>query len=186
MPGPVDELIKAVAEGSRMAAPGDGALVRAHVAQSPFNREMRREEAWSRLGFSVAGSPHPSRRTEMITSTTILSSLEFHTAKRILDGQWKPETTPDTYEADCQRAARAAYLVKAGVRSVALAATQARVSATDFPNLQVGPGQVLLVVYDTEKSRIVTGYYLPEAVTSLQVYKHWIQRPRPVVLPLTP
>lgn len=186
MPGPVDQLIADVATGMRNAAPGDGATVRAHIAQAPFNREVRREDAWSRLGVSVAGAPHPSRKGEFIAGSTSLSSLEFHTAKRVLDGQWKPQTTPDAYEADCKRAAQTAYLVKAGVRIVPLAATQARVTATEFPNVLLKAGQVLLVVYDTEKSRIVTSYYLPEASASLQVYKNWIQRPRPVVLPASP
>lgn len=186
MPGPVDELIKAVAEGTRKAMPGDGDLVKAHIARASFNREVRREEAWARLGYSVAGAPHPTRAGETITGTTSLSSLEFHTAKRVLDGQWRLQTTPDAYEADCQRAAQTAYLVKAGVRRVPLAATQARVTATEFPNVLLKAGQVMLVVYDTEKSRIVTSYYLPEASASLQVYKNWIQRPRPVVLPASP
>lgn len=169
MPGPVDELIKAVAEGARKAAPGDGALVKTHIAQAPFNREVRREDAWARLGYSVAGAAHPARLGETISATTSLSSLEFHTAKRVLDGQWAPQTTPEAYEADCQRAAQMAYLVKAGVRGVPLAATQARVTATDSPNMRVVPDQVLLVVYDTVKARIVTSYYLPDADAPLQV-----------------
>lgn len=185
MPGPVDQLIAEVAEGKRNAATGDGDTVRAHIAQAPFNREVRKEEAWSRLGISVTGQPHPSNPQQTISSTTPLSSLEYHVAKHMLDGEWKPGTSPEAYERDCQLAAQKAYIVKAGVRIVALAATQARVNATDFPNLNFKPGQVLLVIYDTVKSRIVTGYYLPEAEAPNQVYKKWIQKPRPVVLSLT-
>ena len=181
-----DELIAAIARGERRAQPGDGTIVRDHIASSPFNREPRLERAWALIGDSVVGEPHPTRPGVTITETTSLTSLERHVAKRVRDGQWKPDTTCEQYEADCQRAAKAAYLVKAGVRSgVALAATQTRVTASEFPKVNVVPGQVLFVVYDTQKARITTCYYVPEAQAPVRVYNHWVQKPRPVVLPLS-
>jgi hypothetical protein len=184
MPTTVDELIAALARGERKPEPSDGQTVRAHIAAAPFNRESRQEQAWSRIGESVVGCPHPSTPGASIASTTYLTSLEYHVAKRIRGGQWKSATTPLQYEADCQHAAAIATIVKAGVRGVPLAATQTRVTASDFPMVNVVPGQVLLVVYDTVKARIATAYYLHEAEAPIQVYKQWVQKPRPVVLPV--
>ena len=82
-------------------------------------------------------------------------------------------------------AASLATIVKAGVRVVPLAATQTHAKADDFPCMNLMPGQVLLVVYDTDKQRITTSYYLREADAPIRVYKLWVQRPRPVVLPLS-
>lgn len=184
MPTVEDSLIAALAKGERKPQPGDGATVRAYISKTAFNRERRPESAWSRLGESVVGCPHPSTGMPII-DTTDLTSLEYHVAKRINGHQWKSGTTPEAYEADCQHAAAIASLVKAGVRIVPLAATQTRVSASEFPRVSVVPGQVLLVVYDTNKSRITTAYYLPEAQAPIQVYKHWVQQPKPVVLPIS-
>lgn len=180
----VDELIAALAKGERKPEPTDGLAVRAHVATAAFNREARQEQAWSRIGDSVVGCPHPSQVGVVITPTTSLTSLDYHVAKRIQGGQWKQGTPPAQYEADCQQAAAAAEIVKAGVRVVPLAATQTRVTTANFPFIRVSPGQVMLVVYDTVKQRITTAYYLPAAELPIQVYKHWVQKPRPVVLPL--
>jgi hypothetical protein len=179
-----DELIAAIARGERKAQPGDGRLVRTHISQAPFNRERRLEKQWARIGDTVVGCAHPTGGAP-ITNDTALSSLERHVAKRIRDGQWKASTTISQYEADCQRAAGIASIVKAGVRMVPLAATQTHVTAADFPQLTIVPGQVVLVVYDTDKKRITTSYYLPEAQAPVQVYKHWVQQPRPVLLPLS-
>lgn len=180
-----DELIREIAHGRRKVAPGDGALVRGHIASAPFNRESRREEQWALIGDTVVGCPHPTEQGVTIASRTSLTSLERHLAKRIRDGQWRTTTTPSEYEADCQRAAAQATVVKAGVRLVALAATQTHAKAGDFPLMNHRAGQVVLVVYDTEKRRITTSYYLPEAEAPIQVYKYWVQSPRPVVLPLS-
>jgi hypothetical protein len=180
-----DELIAAIARGEREVGGGDGELVRRHIAASPFNREIRAERSWSQIGESVVGCPHPVLPGQVISATTALSSLEFHIAKRIRDGQWKPNTSPDQYESDCQRAASKATIVKAGVRGNPLAATQTYAAAADFPQMLVKPGQAVLVVYDTVKHRITTSYYLPAASLPLQVYKYWVQNPRPVVLPVS-
>lgn len=181
-----DQLIAAIARGEQKAQPGDGATVREHIGRSPFNAERREERAWARVGDSVVGCQHPVVAGTVISESTLLSSLERHLAKRIRDGQWKPGTTPQQYEEDCQRAARTATIVKAGVRAdIALAATQSPVKAEMFPQVQVAPGQVFFVVYDTNKKRITTNYYLPEAQAPVQVYKKWVQKPRPVVLPLS-
>ena len=179
-----DQLIGAIARGERKPDSTDGERVRQHVSAAAFNREVRPESSWARLGESVVGCPHPSRPGENIRSTTSLSSLEFHIAKRIKGGHWKPVTTPDDYEADRRRRSKA-YLVKAGVRGVALAALQARVTTEDYPRVEIRPGYVILVVYDTSKQRITTGYCLPETEAPNRVYKYWIQKPRPVVLPLS-
>jgi hypothetical protein len=180
----VDTLIAALAKGERKPAPGDGATVRAHISKAPFNRERRPESAWSRVGESVVGCPHPSTG-QPIAGNTGLTSLEYHVAKRIRGGQWRSGTTPEEYEVDCRHAAALASVVKAGVRIVPLAATQTRVTSPDFPRVHFVPGQVLLVVYDTAKSRITTAYYLPEADAPIQVYKYWVQKPKPVVLPIS-
>ncbi len=180
----IDELITLIATGKQKPGPNDGQQVRAHIGAAPFNRETRVAEAWGRLGESVVGCPHPSDPTKTIDATTSISSLEYHVAKRIQDGQWRAITKPADYEADCQRTATSASVVKAGVRLVPLAATQTRLTTEAFPLVNVVPGQVLLVVYDTVKKRITTCYYLLEANAALRVYKFWIQKPRPVVLPV--
>lgn len=180
-----DEVISEIAQGQRKVAPGDGALVRDHIAKAPFNREPRLEKEWSVVGDTVVGCPHPTQQGVTISEKTSLTSLERHLAKRIRDGQWLPSTTPTEYEADCQRAASLASVVKAGLRVVPLAATQTHAKATDFPRMKLLAGQVLLVVYDTAKRRITTSYYLPEADAPIRVYKYWVQNPRPVVLPLS-
>lgn len=182
-----DELIDAIARGTQKAEPGDGLRVRQHIASSPFNQERRREDQWARIGDTVVGCAHPSAPGTVIEANTLLSSLDRHLAKRIRDGQWKPGTTPQQYEQDCQRAAGGATVVKAGVRDgVALAAAQAPVKAETFPQVVFKSGHAFLVVYDTHKQRITTNYYLPEAQLPVQVYKGWVQKPRPVVLSLTP
>ncbi len=181
-----DELISEIAQGRRKVAPGDGGVVRAHIAKAAFNRETRLEKDWSAVGDTVVGCPHPTQHGVTISEKTSLTSLERHLAKRIRDEQWLPTTTPTEYEADCQRAASLASVVKAGVRLVPLAATQTHAKAADFPRMKLLAGQVLLVVYDTAKRRITTSYYLPEADAPIRVYKYWVQKPRPVVLPLSP
>jgi hypothetical protein len=182
-----DELIDAIAKGIQKVQPGDGPRVRQHIGSAAFDREPRSEEEWARVGDTVVGCEHPSQPGTFIEAHTVLSSLDRHLAKRIRDGQWKSGTTPQQYEEDCQRAACTATVVKAGVRDgVSLAAAQTPVKADAFPQVVFVSGHAFLVVYDTRKKRITTNYYLPEAQLPVQVYKKWVQHPRPVVLPLTP
>jgi len=181
----IHQLIRELAAGSRKPSPSDGPRVSQHVSQSPFNRVVRPHETWARGDYSVKGCPHPSRPTEVIEDHTKLSSLEFHVAKRIQSGQWKASTTPTSYERDCQRAAAAAYLVKAGIRNaIPLVATQSRVSKELFPSILAPPAHILLVVYDASKEWISTGYCIQEADAPNRVYGKWVKQPPPQVLPL--
>jgi hypothetical protein len=154
----VDELITAVAEGQRVPVAGDGDLVRDHLAHAPFWPGKKTATEWGRLGYSVEGQPHPSRPNETIGASTILSSLEFHVAKRILQGQWREGTTPARYLDDCHAAAAKAFVVRAGRTSEGnRAATQTRtIPATSWPRLCVQAGFNVLVVYDVRKRVIVT------------------------------
>jgi hypothetical protein len=85
-----DELISEIAQGRRKVAPGDGGVVRAHIAKAAFNREARLEKDWSAVGDTVVGCPHPTQHGVTISEKTSLTSLERHLAKRIRDEQWLP------------------------------------------------------------------------------------------------
>lgn len=180
----VDELIVEVANGRRLAATGDGNIVREHIARAPFSRACRTAIQWGGHGYSVVGEPHPSKPNEKIEDQTYLTSLEFHTAKRVLQGQWKSGTTPSVYESDCQTAAAAAHIVRAGrTQDGDRAATQTRQTSALFsPNLNIQTGHCVLVVYDAHKRVIVSGYNIAEATAPTTVYRKWLKPPK--VLPL--
>jgi len=157
----VDELITELANGAT-AVPGNGAAIAAHVGAAAFDQTVHSASEWAKVGPRLEGRPHPCTG-EPIEASTRLTSLEAHTAKRILEGRWLPTTKPENFLRDLQAAARRAVRVKVGVREGPLASTTAPLNAqTGTTHAVVAPGLHLFVVYSARKRRIVSGYSEPE------------------------
>jgi hypothetical protein len=168
--------------------PGDRALVVRRVADAPFSAESHSAATWSAMGTDVVGAPHPSRPDEVIGPDTRLSACEAHVAKRIIDERWEAGTTTAEYVSDLHRAAdHADARLHVGEKPPPDAATTRRFQRVAATLTRMGPtgpaltkavkkpDHALFVVYDADKSALVTGYSEPEYVVH-NLVKRWNNR----------
>lgn len=171
----MDEKIIGLADGTVQPAPsGDGRAIARHVAAAAFDQTQHSAEEWGALGTPLIGCIHPSNGAA-ITSSTMLTSLEAHTAKRVREGRWKTGTTPPDYLQDLQSAASATVRVKVGrhFHGHAVASTVAPVSVLPSTSkCAKTAGHYLFVVYNAGKRVIVSGYSEPEQKIA-ELHKAW-------------
>ncbi len=170
----MDGKIIALADQTVTPAPnGDGRAIASHVAAASFDFAQYTAAQWGALGTPLIGCPHPTSGT-LITPSTMLTSLEAHTAKRVREGRWKAGTVPADYLQDLRSAASLTTRVKVGrYQSAPVASTVAPVSALPLTAKCAGTaGHYLFVVYNAQKRVIVSGYSEPEPKIA-QLHTAW-------------
>jgi hypothetical protein len=148
---PVDQLIRELVVTGRAATDEEVMRIIDRMASVPFaSHEVivnPRERGASYEGYVL------SKRAD---------SLSYHLIKRIvIERQWRPGTTAQDYTADLRRAVRSAgtrlgiYSRQGGAIVVAIAPT-----ATILTPERLGekPEPQLLVIYSTDRGRIISGY----------------------------
>lgn len=85
--------------------PGDRETVLSRIKVAPFSSRAQAAKDWQKAGGrGIIGQPYPGDPSILIESGTLLDSLTFHVAKRIAQGKWQPQSTPEQYLADLRAA----------------------------------------------------------------------------------
>lgn len=168
----VDRLIAALARDQRIPAGRiERAEILARLARAKFSDETHKAEDWARFGYDVVGQPHPSRPGETVARETQLTSAEAHTVKRVVEKRWQPGTTTAEYVRDLQAAAgHADANLHVGERPPQGQATERYLAGSTTPldarglvvrKVAVEAGRYMLVIYNADKSCLISGYTEP-------------------------
>lgn len=166
--------------------PGERTAVLLRIATAPFSNLRKSAAEWSAIGTDVVGAPHPSRAGETITPSTLLDACEVHVAKRVQEERWLPDTSPEDYVSDLHVAAgHPTARLSVGekpprnesgrTQRVAATFTQAAAPGLWFRKVNRVAGQTMFVVYDADRSWLVSGYTVPDATVHTLV-KQWKRR----------
>ena len=183
----IDALIVDITKRTVVPKSPHGTQIANHMAGAIFDSRSYTALEWQRIGTQVIGEPHPSTAGLTIEATTVLTSAQAHVVKRIKEGEWQPGTTPDEYVTDLKASAAARVRVKVGGRPQrnenALSSTTSPLNAvTGIKRAVVKNGLHVLVVCNAVKSRIVSGYCVPEPEVANR-HSSWTA-PRPMIIPL--
>jgi hypothetical protein len=166
---PVDQLIRELVDTGRAATDEEVKQIIDRMASVPFASHevvVRRQERGAIYQGQVLG--------------TRADSLTYHLIKRVvIERQWTPGTTREAYVADLRRTARASdarlgiYIRQGGAKAVAIAPT-ATILSTE--HLGEKPAPQILVIYSTDRGRIISGYQFSTlATTSIPQEVRWLR-----------
>lgn len=147
------------------------ALAVEHIARAAFSAESRPVVEWSKGFADVRGEPHPTKAGEVLEDSTLLTSAEWHTVKRVVQGHWTTGTTTSEYLADIAAAVRSpGAVLDVGKETI-------RVSGATRPASRAGVrvgrlrgvkkavalpvDSVMVTMYDVARKKLVTCFPKP-------------------------
>ncbi len=178
---PVDTLIDNVISGKQKGvSASERAQIVDRMATVPFCPEERELQKWARLFLNTfLGKPHPNKPSEVLSATTILTSLEYHTLKHTFDESYANGTSCSEYLAGARAGIRNHDALDLGREELpgkyqrSRGATRTDVQKLVGTRVRTSVGKQLFVLYDPPRHCILSAYSLvpTEAERALAKWK---------------